>query len=147
MCRINRIRLEFKEYQASDIPVIKSVLIESDWNLKEPTSSGMRSGGKVLIESDWNLKSTVADSTDPDSFGINRIRLEFKDDSGHRNPEQSIVLIESDWNLKMTDTLWKHSTERVLIESDWNLKELCGIRRKSGKLVLIESDWNLKLFI
>ena len=33
----------------------------------------------VLIESDWNLKSTVADSTDPDSF----------------------VLIESDWNLKV----------------------------------------------
>ena len=32
----------------------------------------------VLIESDWNLKLTVADSTDPDSFGINRIRLEFK---------------------------------------------------------------------
>ena len=56
-----------------------SVLIESDWNLKNIRYSEPVSSAKVvLIESDWNLKI-----------------LESCDNSKWRR-----VLIESDWNLK-----------------------------------------------
>ena len=34
-----------------------SVLIESDWNLKERESKRFQRRAEVLIESDWNLKA------------------------------------------------------------------------------------------
>ena len=57
----------------------KSVLIESDWNLKGIELEDVKTALRVLIESDWNLKYkyNVADST------------------------EDWVLIESDWNLKI----------------------------------------------
>ena len=56
-----------------------TVLIESDWNLKEiQVAEHEQSGHDVLIESDWNLKLLT---------GVNA-------------PSCMIVLIESDWNLK-----------------------------------------------
>ena len=56
--------------------------------------------------------------------GINRIRLEFKDNIISSNTKISTVLIESDWNLKDTDIYLLANVECVLIESDWNLKKL-----------------------
>ena len=55
-----------------------SVLIESDWNLKEEADEEIEKREKVLIESDWNLKveEPVRPRWHKDS--INRIRLEFK---------------------------------------------------------------------
>ena len=54
----------------------------------------------VLIESDWNLKNGIEIAL-VYRTGINRIRLEFKGDDHfpiHSSYER--VLIESDWNLK-----------------------------------------------
>ena len=96
---INRIRLEFKVIKEPFNINTKSVLIESDWNLKEET-----------IEEDERLESR-----------INRIRLEFK----VRVPFSFItatfsVLIESDWNLKtvleILDTKPVMSINRIRLE-------------------------------
>ena len=77
IARINRIRLEFKEFSYENGHLVRKVLIESDWNLKiERRPYGH------------------------DSFSINRIRLEFKDQIHHPGQHLSSVLIESDWNLK-----------------------------------------------
>ena len=57
-----------------------SVLIESDWNLKDPRGACAVSAELVLIESDWNLKWEDT-------------KLKTSADT---------VLIESDWNLKQT---------------------------------------------
>ena len=54
--RINRIRLEFKDILGFIDNQLESVLIESDWNLKE--------------EADEEIEKREK--------GINRIRLEFK---------------------------------------------------------------------
>ena len=54
--RINRIRLEFKGYMAAMLKGSQEVLIESDWNLKDVTQIEL----------------------DSETYGINRIRLEFK---------------------------------------------------------------------
>ena len=83
---INRIRLEFKVYRdAIDEQTVK-VLIESDWNLKFRTRKSKRAGTFVLIESDWNLKILPVNDWIAYGFGINRIRLEFKDNEKNRPP-------------------------------------------------------------
>ena len=77
-------------------------------------------------------------------YGINRIRLEFKDVYFSAYQLYEKVLIESDWNLK---TEWYpnfSSVPQVLIESDWNLKLIITGNEYSFLIVLIESDWNLK---
>ena len=59
--RINRIRLEFKEYGKVQVgEVTMSVLIESDWNLKRIVADLRQKIHTVLIESDWNLKDLSA---------------------------------------------------------------------------------------
>ena len=75
----------------------------------------------VLIESDWNLKnlSWVASWL---PFGINRIRLEFKVAFIRFLFDHYRVLIESDWNLKYNIIYIIAVWNSVLIESDWNLK-------------------------
>ena len=79
--RINRIRLEFKDRQSGEgICRVVCVLIESDWNLKLFPIARPQSFRVVLIESDWNLKYNGIREYDVDICGINRIRLEFKDD-------------------------------------------------------------------
>ena len=76
---INRIRLEFKGGLSNFGYVqTKSVLIESDWNLKLNPHVELLDDEVVLIESDWNLKTIVDSSISLGEFGINRIRLEFK---------------------------------------------------------------------
>ena len=56
--------------------------------------------------------------------GINRIRLEFKEDhSCFLATKTARVLIESDWNLKDSHSETHPNHRAVLIESDWNLKE------------------------
>ena len=79
--RINRIRLEFKDYIARIYYHRHIVLIESDWNLKSKTIPLCTFSRYVLIESDWNLKLS-----------------QF-----YMNMNRSVVLIESDWNLKSLD--------------------------------------------
>ena len=59
-------------------PVIFVVLIESDWNLKFSRRCVRPGFFLVLIESDWNLKRSVAMTDIVNSCCINRIRLEFK---------------------------------------------------------------------
>ena len=56
------------------------------------------------------------------NYGINRIRLEFKDQYFTSDSQCYLVLIESDWNLKKYSQADVDSTVAVLIESDWNLK-------------------------
>ena len=75
---INRIRLEFKVKIAGNFFILKTVLIESDWNLKNLSRVRSRLFRIVLIESDWNLKQEQQEPV----------------------PVQAEVLIESDWNLK-----------------------------------------------
>ena len=56
-----------------------SVLIESDWNLKNALLYALLYVGNiVLIESDWNLKEKDVSPEGADRLCINRIRLEFK---------------------------------------------------------------------
>ena len=67
------------------------VLIESDWNLKLQKQLQLLSFWSVLIESDWNLKRQLWLLHGMGRSGINRIRLEFKDqnlltNSGHFRP-------------------------------------------------------------
>ena len=76
--------------------------------------------------------------------GINRIRLEFKDEENGRQFFDVIVLIESDWNLKQTVNMAIRKKDTVLIESDWNLKLYESNCFCNCEIVLIESDWNLK---
>ena len=76
--RINRIRLEFKDVYLFNSYEGDTVLIESDWNLKNPPVGLKTMEGFVLIESDWNLKLIID--------GFAQLLLP--------------VLIESDWNLK-----------------------------------------------
>ena len=76
---INRIRLEFKVKIAGNFFILKTVLIESDWNLKNLSRVRSRLFRIVLIESDWNLKQEQQEPV----------------------PVQAEVLIESDWNLKV----------------------------------------------
>ena len=75
-----------------------------------------------LIESDWNLKKfglAFASS----SFGINRIRFEFKGAFVDRPGNGRFHgLIESDWNLKLRGNSRAFLSFLGLIESDWNLK-------------------------
>ena len=56
-----------------------SVLIESDWNLKNVSCSAFAISVMVLIESDWNLKYFIHEGIRAGWLRINRIRLEFKD--------------------------------------------------------------------
>ena len=59
--RINRIRLEFKDYNCS-LRLLQIVpgLIESDWNLKQQKNRRILRTIVGLIESDWNLKTASA---------------------------------------------------------------------------------------
>ena len=101
--------------------------------------------GMVLIESDWNLKILIAKKSTAILLSINRIRLEFKVNSGATSGAPSCVLIESDWNLKTATGHFLNTERSVLIESDWNLKFYHTGCLKITLQVLIESDWNLKL--
>ena len=76
---INRIRLEFKAENETKKTSVFVVLIESDWNLKEP-------------DPEDEMKKLTS---------INRIRLEFKDVLQILGQQSIAVLIESDWNLKI----------------------------------------------
>ena len=77
--------------------------------------------------------------------GINRIRLEFKEDhSCFLATKTARVLIESDWNLKLSEEGAGSYPIAVLIESDWNLKDSHSETHPNHRAVLIESDWNLK---
>ena len=58
-----------------------SVLIESDWNLKKAIQRGSGFSFEVLIESDWNLKQDKEGTLIHYEEGINRIRLEFKEET------------------------------------------------------------------
>ena len=80
-----------------------TVLIESDWNLKQNNKEIADIVAElVLIESDWNLK----------------------DVTGKPCPGVKGVLIESDWNLKGFYDRHLCVVHFVLIESDWNLKNI-----------------------
>ena len=57
----------------------RHVLIESDWNLKERKGEDYKKFIAVLIESDWNLKFIYNHVRRNPGAGINRIRLEFKE--------------------------------------------------------------------
>ncbi len=58
--------------------IFDSVLIESDWNLKYFLPVVSAEAASVLIESDWNLKELMEVQQTLYNRGINRIRLEFK---------------------------------------------------------------------
>ena len=76
--------------------------------------------------------------------GINRIRLEFKENHRGYHFGMDSVLIESDWNLKQIVINIAEIINEVLIESDWNLKIDLQSSNVGQNTVLIESDWNLK---
>ena len=80
MYRINRIRLEFKavSVQRSDrgCGSINRIRLE----FKVQCQIQQISAGWVLIESDWNLKIYKPIDANESGMGINRIRLEFKEE-------------------------------------------------------------------
>ena len=121
----------------------------------------------VLIESDWNLKDIENEPEQSNFFGINRIRLEFKDIRRGCTWSGRSVLIESDWNLKYTRMLTEKCCYSRINRIRLEFKELTMLREKDNPFsinrirlefkgynlminllniqsVLIESDWNLK---
>ena len=76
--------------------------------------------------------------------GINRIRLEFKDNTPFTYKRKLTVLIESDWNLKCERTYFyevrRYCINRIRLEFKAKILQI----NKEGIGVLIESDWNLK---
>ena len=66
--RINRIRLEFKDFLHRQELLFHVVLIESDWNLKQAAQAIPVTAVAVLIESDWNLKCVDDSVNRVDSF-------------------------------------------------------------------------------
>ena len=65
---INRIRLEFKGWNARTVYTTFTVLIESDWNLKRYDTDTDAGDYSVLIESDWNLKKSGTEVDDIEDF-------------------------------------------------------------------------------
>ena len=77
--RINRIRLEFKAYAKMVPRIVAHSINRIRLEFKGGTNCAGANGGKtVLIESDWNLKYFAFPLSTYRCNGINRIRLEFK---------------------------------------------------------------------
>ena len=143
-----------------------SVLIESDWNLKEDPICAESPEDPVLIESDWNLKPYGYEKVN-DEIGINRIRLEFKG----RRLTASFSLLFSINRIRLefkdgfkvyfiSDCLQcinrirlEFKDKRAIFSRDsqsginrirLEFKVVLLILSSKVKSVLIESDWNLK---
>ena len=98
---INRITVEFKVAKMNlKFRDFLTILIESQWNLKQHRNIFEYRLCFILIESQWNLKHRE-----------NRRYLLMR-----------FILIESQWNLKRICTLEKLAAGLILIESQWNLK-------------------------
>ena len=127
---INRIRLEFKDPDERIWVQGEGVLIESDWNLKFKTFLLRRARRPVLIESDWNLKMRKW-KVRYSSTGINRIRLEFKEEKEKWTSQLIWVLIESDWNLKgghpVTISYPDQSINRIRLEFKGSVELPCPL--------------------
>ncbi len=99
----------------------------------------------VLIESDWNLKEFGFEAQQVYISSINRIRLEFKEKWSHRSePLRYPVLIESDWNLKIYTTKHTASKSQSINRIRLEFKVVKHENTVYLLCVLIESDWNLK---
>ena len=77
MC-INRIRLEFKETMARKRMVTRTVLIESDWNLKHSTRARAQGDTDGINRIRLEFKVCLNSFSVIPALCINRIRLEFK---------------------------------------------------------------------
>ena len=124
MPRINRIRLEFKEGSAMEQEEATSVLIESDWNLKQKSCNLCREKSGSINRIRLEFKDVLRCLSNALKNRINRIRLEFKDISSH---PQSIVQSRINrirLEFKERCLCSDRCCCKVLIESDWNLKEL-----------------------
>ena len=102
------------------------------------------SSRSVLIESDWNLKCSRLLNQFNLHFSINRIRLEFKGHSGIRILTDDIRInrIRLEFKAGFADGLYTDtgSINRIRLEFKANR----FIKHVEIVLVLIESDWNLK---
>ena len=76
--RINRIRLEFKDFLHRQELLFHVVLIESDWNLKYPQKRMTRIQNSRINRIRLEFKAGSAGNSSDSSCSINRIRLEFK---------------------------------------------------------------------
>ena len=118
---INRIRLEFKGRPGPAGTMEGTVLIESDWNLKQNNKEIADIVAElVLIESDWNLKGVYHGIGQGDRASINRIRLEFKGDCPfHRfSFQQRINRIRLEFKVDKIDgifDIWE-SINRIRLE-------------------------------
>ena len=83
------------------IPLVVTVLIESDWNLKVLDSSNEVRKIEGINRIRLEFKANVSAAPSAAIAGINRIRLEFKACFSPLNCFCTTVLIESDWNLKL----------------------------------------------
>ena len=122
-----------------------TVLIESDWNLKDVSSISFARPDLVLIESDWNLKTGIQERCEQDCKGINRIRLEFK-------TLLMILLYIISHSINRIRLEFKRDEAYIKTYIPWGInrirlefKALLHFRDfYKPRPVLIESDWNLK---
>ena len=77
-------------------------------------------------------------------WGINRIKLEFKEELRLGTFLLLCVLIESDWNLKYKDTASAFPTGKSINRIRLEFKGVQKSMKTRQVEVLIESDWNLK---
>ena len=83
---INRNTVEFKGCKHSGTGCHNSILIETQWNLKD-TADGTYTGWyKILIETQWNLKPSIIVSKAILSYHINRNTVEFKVNCHYQTP-------------------------------------------------------------
>ena len=76
--RINRIRLEFKDFLHRQELLFHVVLIESDWNLKYPQKRMTRIQNSRINRIRLEFKADGQSDRKSTGHSINRIRLEFK---------------------------------------------------------------------
>ena len=79
--RINRIRLEFKDFLHRQELLFHVVLIESDWNLKYPQKRMTRIQNSRINRIRLEFKADGQSDRKSTGHSINRIRLEFKDEN------------------------------------------------------------------
>ena len=87
--RINRIRLEFKDFLHRQELLFHVVLIESDWNLKYPQKRMTRIQNSRINRIRLEFKAGSAGNSSDSSCSINRIRLEFKAGSAGNSSDSS----------------------------------------------------------
>ena len=126
---------------------MRSVLIETLWNVKTEMDIRSTQQKLVLIETLWNVKKPRRSVRRKHTLRINRNIVECKGTRNRCSGTENGVLIETLWNVKWYKFFLFSVSGIVLIETLWNVKYFPSLSLIFWFLVLIETLWNVKLFM